>query len=226
VDWRAYARSGHYLMKLYREEVSPSVDVVLDGSASMSFDVEKKRRSLELFLFAIESALRHKCALNAWVVTEGGALPAPVDLVDGELLATDARRTDASLLETVPFRSGSLRVVVSDVLFLEPPETLLRRLVAGRGHGVLLAPSSRSESSPDWLGQLDLEDCETGARRLERIDSGRLEEYRTRYRNHFSTWEAGCRRYGVAFASIPGEASLKEALRDRALPVGAVEPLS
>jgi uncharacterized protein (DUF58 family) len=223
VDWRAYARSGNYLMKLYREEVSPSVDVVIDASASMSFDEEKRRRSLALFFFAIESALRHKSALNAWVVSEKGAVPARED---SDPFSLGARRTDGSLLETVPFRPGSLRVVVSDVLFLEPSETLLRRLVSRRGHGVVLAPSSRSESSPEWLGQVDLEDCETGARRLERVDARRLEEYQSRYRNHFATWEAGARRYGVAFASIPGETSLKEALRDRALPAGAVEPLS
>ena len=34
INWPAYARSGVYSMKLYREEVSPAVDVILDASAS------------------------------------------------------------------------------------------------------------------------------------------------------------------------------------------------
>src|SRR4051794_30985311 len=55
IDWRAYARTGHYIMKLYREEVSPLVDLVLDASASMFFDSAKAHRTLELFAFAAES---------------------------------------------------------------------------------------------------------------------------------------------------------------------------
>jgi hypothetical protein len=143
-----------------------------------------------------------------------------------DVFEKDATRTDASLLASVPFRPGSLRVVVTDALFFEPPEALLSRLVSSRGHGVVLAPSSPSESAPDWLGQVDLEDCETGARRLERIDRGRLDAYRTRYRNHFALWESGCRRYGVPFARVPAEAGLKEALTVHALPAAAVEPCS
>ena len=44
IDWQAYARTGHYTMKLYREEVSPRVDLVLDVSGSMTFDAAKRRR--------------------------------------------------------------------------------------------------------------------------------------------------------------------------------------
>ena len=45
IDWQAYARTGVYSMKLYREEVSPRVDVALDVSASMFFDDEKRQRA-------------------------------------------------------------------------------------------------------------------------------------------------------------------------------------
>jgi len=30
INWQAFARTGHYTMKLYREEVRPIVDLVLD----------------------------------------------------------------------------------------------------------------------------------------------------------------------------------------------------
>ena len=42
IDWLAYARSGHYTMKLYREEVRPYLDVALDFSGSMFLDEAKK----------------------------------------------------------------------------------------------------------------------------------------------------------------------------------------
>src|SRR5690606_7194204 len=54
IDWQAYARSGHYTMKLYREEVRPLADLVLDASPSMFFDPEKRRRTMELAWFCLE----------------------------------------------------------------------------------------------------------------------------------------------------------------------------
>jgi uncharacterized protein (DUF58 family) len=36
IDWSAYARSDRLHVMLYREEVSPHVDLLLDGSASMA----------------------------------------------------------------------------------------------------------------------------------------------------------------------------------------------
>jgi uncharacterized protein (DUF58 family) len=229
VDWQAYARSGHYVMKLYREEVSPLVDLVLDGSGSMGFDADKKKRSLELFFFAAESAFQSKCSVSSFLVGERGAarlsLPAvmeeKVDLA--AMLENRSARADIDFLARVPFRPASLRVLVSDCLLPGAPQEVVLRLVSGRGQGLVLAPACRSESSPNWLGDVDLEDCETGARRLERIDPGRLEEYRRRYRNHFSLWQGSCRRFGVPFARIPAEEDLREVLRSHALPAAAVE---
>ena len=69
IDWQAYARTGHYSMKLYREEVSPRVDVALDVTASMFFDDAKRERALELFFFCVESALQ---AGSAFALPRGG----------------------------------------------------------------------------------------------------------------------------------------------------------
>src|SRR5690606_38681434 len=51
INWQAYARTGQYTMKLYREEVRPLVDVVLDASDSMFFEPAKAARTAELFYF-------------------------------------------------------------------------------------------------------------------------------------------------------------------------------
>ncbi|HEY0256254.1 MAG TPA: DUF58 domain-containing protein, partial [Candidatus Methylacidiphilales bacterium] len=45
LDWAAYARTNNYIMKLFREEVSPRLDVVLDTSPSMALTPEKEARS-------------------------------------------------------------------------------------------------------------------------------------------------------------------------------------
>ena len=58
IDWQAYARTGHYIMKLYREEVSPRLDLIFDTSASMQLGEDKAARALELLYFCLESAAR------------------------------------------------------------------------------------------------------------------------------------------------------------------------
>ncbi|MCU0782165.1 MAG: DUF58 domain-containing protein, partial [Akkermansiaceae bacterium] len=58
INWQAYARTGNYTMKLYREEVRPAVDLLLDVSASMFLTPDKARRTAALLHLAFECALR------------------------------------------------------------------------------------------------------------------------------------------------------------------------
>jgi uncharacterized protein (DUF58 family) len=45
INWQAYARTGQYSMKLFREEIRPVVDLILDASSSMFFSPEKASRT-------------------------------------------------------------------------------------------------------------------------------------------------------------------------------------
>ena len=58
IHWQAFARTGALTMKLYRAEVAPFVDVVVDVSASMSLTPEKITRTDELVAFCVECADR------------------------------------------------------------------------------------------------------------------------------------------------------------------------
>ncbi|MEM7699241.1 MAG: DUF58 domain-containing protein, partial [Verrucomicrobiota bacterium] len=58
INWQAYARTGNYTLKLYREEVRPIVEIIFDVSASMFADEEKATRALDLFYFAVAASER------------------------------------------------------------------------------------------------------------------------------------------------------------------------
>ena len=58
INWQAYARTGHYTLKLYREEVTPRIDLVFDVSGSMFLNEPKASRVWELVYFCLESGLR------------------------------------------------------------------------------------------------------------------------------------------------------------------------
>ena len=46
IDWGGFARSDKLTVKLYRDEVSPHLDVVIDGSCSMALENSPKRKPL------------------------------------------------------------------------------------------------------------------------------------------------------------------------------------
>ncbi len=227
IDWQAYARSGHYTMKLYREEVSPSVDLALDISGSMALDDSKATRTMELFHFAVASALNSRGALRCYFVAGESVTPLPAEAALSaervQELCQSAKKEAAAIpaLDRIPWRTGSLRVWISDLLY--PGQPNLHPLAAGRGRGVLLAPWCRSEGEPDWDGNLEFVDCEDGARRNQRVDSVLLSDYRQAYVRHFQIWREHARQLGVAFARVPAEAAFLEALQLEALPNGAVE---
>src|SRR3954463_16259934 len=57
IDWSAYARSDQLSVKLFREEVTPHLDVVLDGSRSMALpDSLKAPAALALTAFFATAA--------------------------------------------------------------------------------------------------------------------------------------------------------------------------
>lgn len=227
IDWPAYARTGHYIMKLYREEVSPRVDLLVDLSPSMRLDPAKAARTGELFYFCVESAARAGASLQACAVIGDCVQRLAPEAIAGHAFP-DFQTLEHSAavfpaIGRIPLRPGSLRIVISDLLFPGEPDRLLRPLVASRGRGVLLVPFSAGEAEPDWDGNYEFIDCESAARRHQRIDAPLRERYRAAYGRHFTVWREAARRIGITLARLPAEPALAQVLRDHALPAGAAE---
>lgn len=221
IDWQAYARSEHYTMKMYREEVRPLADLALDASPSMFLDEAKARRTLELAWFCLESALRSGAATRLFVLQGSGI--EPQDARAGWQIPDRPAADGPPALARVPWRAGSLRVWLSDLLYPGAPEGFVAQLLGGRGRAIILAPFSRTESDPDWLGNTELRDCESSHRRDLRFHQEDLRAYGAVYRNHFDLWHLEARRHGVPLARLAAEQSFAEALTVEAVPAGAVE---
>ncbi len=229
INWQAYARTGSYTMKLFREEVRPVVDLILDASESMFFEPAKARRGAELFHLLCEGC----SAAGASVIIHalrGDTLkrldPADVatlrwhDLVRAMPAADPAAAPD---LTKVPPRANSIRVFLSDLLFPGDPEPMLRHL--GRKHGsvIIFSPWINAEAHPDWSGNHEFIDPERGTRHPHRIEPVTLRRYLESYANHFALWKHATRRHQAAFARIPAEEDLTTALFREAVPAGALE---
>jgi len=116
-----------------------------------------------------------------------------------------------------------MRVLISDLLFNDDPQTILSPLCAREGLAVILAPFSSAESDPGWNGNVELVDCEDGQARRQRVTASLLTRYREAYANHMDLWRTQARRFQVRLARIPASGTLAEALRVEALAQGVVE---
>ncbi len=217
IDWQAYARSGQYTMKLYREEVRPIVDVAVDASPSMFVEEAKARRALEVVHFCSESALRAGAALRVFWV--GGS---EVSIFEAGADSISPAGDGPPAMQRVPWRKGSLRVVVSDLLFPASPTSLLMPLLAAGGSVIFFIPFSGTEEDPDWLGNTELLDAENGSRADHFFRAEDMRRYHDAYRNHFTIWQATARAHGVPFSRVPPQGSLEEALSFSAIREGAV----
>ncbi|WP_052572898.1 DUF58 domain-containing protein [Haloferula sp. BvORR071] len=232
INWQAYARTGQYTMKLYREEVRPVVDVVLDASESMFFDPKKAERAAELFCFVVESARRSGAATSVHLVRGDAVRPIPSETVAAHRWLDDARSlkgSDPSLppdLSRIPFRGNAIRVLVSDLLFPGDPDPAIRLLCARQGSPILLVPFLQSEATPEWTGNYEFIDSERNSRHHHRIEPSVLRRYKESYANHFALWKNAARRLQCKMARVACDADLQTSLFAEALPSGALETVN
>lgn len=229
INWQAYARTGSYTMKLFREEVRPVVDLVMDASESMFFDPIKAARSLELFHFIRESCAVAGASLTTHCV-RGDAVrlldPAEVqshrwlDSVRSQSVKDAAAVPDVT---KVVVRANAIRVFISDLLFPGDPEPVLRHLGQKHGSVILLSPWLESEARPDWNGNHEFIDPERNTRHPHRIEPATLRRYLEAYANHFTLWKNAARRHQAALARVPAGEDLTSALFREAVPAGALE---
>ncbi|MDB6120557.1 MAG: hypothetical protein JWO08_4338 [Verrucomicrobiaceae bacterium] len=224
INWQAYARNGSYTMKLYRQEVSPRVDLVVDVSPSMFISPAKTKRVWELAYFAVESALQLGASLKVHAVGKASHEVPLAQVMGGKWgLEEQTGTPEGPRLELTPLRPGALRVLISDLLYPAAPERVTLPLISQRGRGILLAPFCKDEAEPDWQGNIDFEDAETLRRDRRRVPEATRERYLQAYRRHFDLWREPCLRQGIAFARVASEPEFIKALRAEAAASGAVE---
>jgi uncharacterized protein (DUF58 family) len=225
IDWAAYARSGQTIMKLYREEVSPRVDVIVDLSRSMVAPVDRAERVLGLVFFCLDSAAALGASLRVYTVQGERWQPVdPLALHTARWEAPEAMpAAGAPRIEAMPLAHGSLRLFISDLLYPEPPAGLARSLVAGRGRAVVVMPWRAAEENPDWEGNHEFIDIESGARRRQRVTPELRDRYRAAYRRHVDGWREALRRVDARFARVACDGSLRDSLVGEAMRQGVVE---
>ena len=226
IHWPAFARTGALTMKLYRAEATPVVEMVVDVSGSMNFTAAKAARVDDLVAFCVECADVSGAPVRIRAASGREMIPLSSDQVrTGRWRERLPQALGASRPPgPVTWRTGAMKILISDLLFPGEPSVLLGPLAAAAGTAIVFAPTLAEESELSQRGNIQLADCESDAVREQRIDQELAGRYHAAYSRHFALWSDGCSRRGVLFARVPCEIPLISALAGEAFSTGAVEP--
>lgn len=198
VDWRAYARHGQMHLKLFREEVSPVVEIHLDTSASMSAYPGKEQAVLFISAFLRQAVL---AAEGRPAFCRDGMRFAGREFVPALLATVFAGAGDDSA--SFPAGLKPLRFHLSDYLFDEGVDARIRRQSGGSLAFTPVLLLSRSERDPAWRGHCRLLDVEHPDTPLDlNLTGAGVAAYRERLRAHVDGLERAARRVGARLIRV------------------------
>jgi len=227
INWQAYARTGHHTMKLFREEVRPIIELVVDVSRSMSYHPAKARVTASLALLIVQSASAtgagirvHTLCGNTVETVDADAARGHTWIAEAMTSAGNAEPPDPGRIE---LRANTVRVFLSDLLYPGDPEKIIRHL-GGRGSMlVMLAPFLAEEAAPGWDGNCEFVDVERSTHHPGKIGADLVKRYRNAYANHFQLWHTTASRHRAPLARIPAGMEFATAVFQHAVPTGALE---
>jgi uncharacterized protein (DUF58 family) len=216
LDWSVYARSDREVIKRFREEVAPHLDIVLDVSRSMALEGTAKARAAATIVAACAVAAEQShCSRALWlcggsVRTLPGANEDPLAWPAFDFDSSDA--PDTALLRTTPvWRPHGIRIFISDLLWPSDPAPLLARLAAGAAACTVVQLLAESEVSPSARGACRLEDVESGDFANLVVDASALAAYADALARHREGWAQACRAVGADFVAVTAENLVQDA---------------
>lgn len=227
VDWNAYLRLDHLLVKMADAPERLSLHLLLDGSKSMEWGSPDKfayARRLAVGLAYV--ALSHMDSVNLMLlrddecirVSQQESVEATPALVRAarSLRPEGTTNLDAALQA---FASGGNRrgvvVLVSDLLSPAGYQAGLERLSHAALRPVVIHLLSAEELNPTLEGDTEFEDVETGDTVQVSVDWAT----KTRYRRWMQEWlreiEQSCARRGISYLRVETSQPVEELLLGR-----------
>jgi len=210
MNWSAFGRSDKLIVKVFRQEVSPHFDLVIDGSKSMALEGTTKLRATAGIAAALAVTAENSGYSRRVYRTENGCHPVPGGSerpsawqglrFDSELNPAESFRTQLPIL-----RPHGVRVIVSDFLWLGNPMDILKPLSDRAAAAVVIQILAKVDADPIELGNHRLVDCETGESMELFVDSVGRDRYLKNLARHQQEWRLACRQVGATFVTFVAE---------------------
>lgn len=215
IDWGGFARSDKLTVKLYRDEVSPHLDVVIDGSCSMALeDGPKAQATLGLAAVFATAASNVGYSHTAWIAEDGcqqvdNGADRP-SIWDGLNFTyrEDLARSFAKLRPA--WRPFGLRVLLSDLLWDGDPLTVLAQFAERATAVVVVQILAEADVNPTERGNIRLVDSETEAVQEIFVDAAAEKRYSDALARHQESWHLAAKQTGAIITTVIAEQILSD----------------
>ena len=228
LDWSAYARSNSLMVRMYRDEISPRTEVILDGSRSMASGSPKARLTIQLATALSEISARLGGQPVVHHVSDSPMLPLKLSELDRlDSLPNDGLQSlvEVATQRTLPLKHRSVRIVISDFLFPHDPDRLIRVMARDAAALWLIQVLDPFEADPESLGGRRLRDVETDEQLDIFLDDASIAEYRRRLSNVQQNLARSCRRVGGTLVSIQANQRMLSACANQLSECGLLTPV-
>jgi len=215
IDWGVFARSDDLIVKLYRDEVCPHLDIVLDCSQSMGLvNSEKPHALLGLAgLFASASA-NVQCSHAAWMIADG-VIPvtnSSSPSMTWEGISIESRLSPLESYAVMPpkWQRHGIRVFLSDLLISDDPLQVLRPMAENAAALTVIQLLAEADVNPMIRGNTRLLDVETGETLEVFVDAFAAKHHHDAMIRHQQNWQRACRQVGALFTTIVAERTVGE----------------
>ena len=210
IDWGVFARTDRLTIKLFREEVNPHLDLLLDVSRSMALaNSPKSAAALRLAALLGTAAENGHCSHATWLAGDGFQRAANDTMLPsawaGFNFASRRPLDEAFAILPPRLRRLGIRVLVSDLMWPIEPQAILRRLTDGAAAVFVVQLLAQADTEPPEHGNVQLVDSETGEEREIFVDSTVAAQFRDALARHRESWDAACRQTGARFISLVAE---------------------
>ncbi|HXD86852.1 MAG TPA: DUF58 domain-containing protein [Urbifossiella sp.] len=228
VDWNAFARSDQLNVKLYREEVSPHLDLAMDGSRSMALaESAKARAALALAGFFTEAAANAGYThAGWWLGADAAALGDRSRRPElWQAVGFDCRQSPVAALAHAAgrWKPRGVRVLISDLLWDADPGKIVRQIADRAAATVVVQLLAEADVQPPVGGLLRLVDSETEATRELLVDAAAAARYRENLSRLQGDWHAAARAAGAAFITVVAEELLTDWRLDSLVAAGILQ---
>jgi uncharacterized protein (DUF58 family) len=214
LDWSVYARSDRQVIKLFREEVAPHLDLIIDVTGSMDLaNGVKSTAAIYLAAACAAAATQAGCSRTIWLagqqlktLPDSGAAP---QLWPSFAFNATIAPVAALIHGGQRWRRHGVRIFISDLLWPDDPLPLINRLADGAAALTVIQLLTHDEQDPQPEGACRLQDVESGDYADLLINENACNAYRTALARHREGWSAACRMHGASFVAVEAEQTLQ-----------------
>jgi uncharacterized protein (DUF58 family) len=210
IDWGVLARTELLTVKLYKEEIAPEVDLLIDGSSSMKLSNSSKYSALlSLCATLITASNNSGFKINPWIIKERAYRLEPMQQSLeglGQINCSFKGDTGQALCSYPPsLKPRSIRIFISDLFWNHSPDSVLRVLSHNAALVVIIQLTSSLDERPELIGNVRLIDSETSLAYEVVATSRLLKVYTDNYNKHRNYWKNFCVKSSACFAQVVDE---------------------